>query len=200
LTVILSEEHALLRRAFLAFARYAARVASGASYDIRLAREFLRFFRDFGDRRHHEEEERLLFPWLEAHGLPGQVGPLLVLRHEHELGRDLRLALSLAVDALEEFPLQAGDRERFSDLAQRYLELHLAHMEKEEAVLFPLVEELAGTSASLARHSSTPPRDREWVERMETLAADWPAVALSLAAHGTADAFGRLCDEALAAQ
>lgn len=198
LTSILLEEHGLLRRAFEAFARYAGWVGSSASHDPDLAREFLRFFREFGDRRHHEEEERLLFSWLETHGLSGQVGPLVVLRHEHELGRDLRLALSLAADALCESPADRDERARFRDLALRYVELHLAHMEKEEAVLFPLAEQLARESGGPTRFSSeVPAQEREWVAAVEARAARWPAIHLSLFGHGSAEGFERLCEEAL---
>lgn len=198
LTRVLVEEHGLLRRALQAFARYAGRVASSTSYDPRLAREFLRFFREFGDRRHHEEEECLLFTWLEEHGLAGEVGPLVVLRHEHELGRDLRFALSLAADALRESPLDRNERVRFRDLALRYVELHLAHMDKEEDTLFPLAEELAHASG-VALHCSRElsAREREWVARVEARALEWPEMSLSLREHGTSAGFARLCAEAL---
>jgi hemerythrin-like domain-containing protein len=198
LTTILSEEHGLLQRAYGAFARYAEWTATNPEYDPRLARDFLRFFRDFGDRRHHEEEERLLFTWLEAHGLSAGFGPLVVLRHEHELGRDLRLALSLAADALCGAPLDQGERARFRDLALRYVELQLAHMEKEEQVLLPLAVELARGSGGEARFSSqVTARDSDWVAAVEARAAAWPATDLTLREHGTAQGFGRLCEEAL---
>jgi len=197
LTRVLAEEHVQIRRVLEAFARYASWVCAAGDHDPRLARRFLGFFREFGDRRHHDEEERLLFPWLEAHGLPGRFGPLVVLRHEHELGRELRLALVLATDALIEEPLDADERERFRELALRYVELGLAHMEKEESVLFPLVDELAaGGEVPTATHE-VPARERAWIDEIEVRAAAWPAPGLTLFEHGSAESFERLCAEAL---
>ncbi|HEX6885532.1 MAG TPA: hemerythrin domain-containing protein [Planctomycetota bacterium] len=197
LTRILAEEHVQIRRVLEAFARYASWVCAARDYDPRLARRFLRFFREFGDLRHHEEEEELLFPWLEAHGLPRGVGPLVVLRHEHELGRELRLALAAAADALLEQPLDADERERFRELALRYVELGLAHMDKEEGALFPLVEELAAGDAVLTVARELPARERAWIDEIEARAAAWPAPGLTLLEHGSAESFGRLCAEAL---
>ena len=196
LTQLLSEEHALLRRAHAAFARYAEWIGSSADADRSLVRPFLRFFREFGDRRHHEEEERLLFTWLEAQGLSGSVGPLVVLRHEHELGRDLRQALVRAAEGLAGSP---DERARFRDLALRYVELGLAHMVKEEEALFPLAERLARRAGGAPRYTNPPPtREREWVERIEARAAAWPTIDLTLREHGTREGFERLCGEALA--
>lgn len=198
LTVVLSEEHELLARVLVTFARYGERVASGASYDPHLAHELLRFLTEFGDSRHHEKEEALLFPWLEAHGLARSSGPLGVLRHEHDVGRDLRLALSHCEEALLAAPGQGKVRRRFRDLALSYVELLTAHIEKEEQVLFPLADRFAiQTGAELRHEGGLSAADLAWVEQLESEAAPWPDAALSLRGLGTAYGFERLCESAL---
>lgn len=198
LTAILTEEHGLLLRALGLFGRYAELVFSGRRYDPRLAREFLRFFRDFGDLRHQEKEERLLFPWMVAQGLPREVGPLAVLQEEHELAREFRLALSIAADALQAFPADHDARRRFHELALRFVAHMTVHLEKEEQVLFPLADRFSqqcGTPLSI--HGELPAKDVAWVDRVEALAVRWPTALLSMENLGTPYGFERLCEESL---
>lgn len=195
---VLTEEHVLIHRALALFARYSEQVFSGDGYDPHLARRFLRFFRDFGDLRHHQKEEEILFPWMAALGLPPGDGPLAVLSQEHEVGRDLRLALSLATDALLESPQEGDARERFRSLALRYVELMTAHIEKEEQVLFPLAERFARQSGQeLRRADELPATELSWIEGLELQAASWPSASLSLRGLGTPYGFERLCEESL---
>lgn len=202
LTAILTEEHGLLLRALGLFGRYGELVASGRPYDPRHARVFLRFFREFGDVRHHEKEERLLFPWLEAQGLPSQIGPLGILRQEHELGRDLRLALSLAADALLDSPGEGDTRARFHGLALRFVELMTAHIEKEEQVLFPLADRFGQQLREPVERPhdypfELPAKELEWLSRLEHEATTWPSATLCLNGLGTPYGFERLCEESL---
>lgn len=198
LTDVLSEEHGLILRALESFERFAEQVRAGGKHDPRLGRQFLRLFREFADAEHHHKEEDILFPWLEEHGLPHEVGPLAVLREEHELGRDLRLALSLTLDALLEDPREVETRLRFHALARRFVELLRAHVEKEEAVLLPLARRFA---QQLGETPVVPagarPELRRSIESLATLAADWPRPCAAGNANGTPYAFERLCEECL---
>ena len=198
LTLILGEEHELIGRVLTPLARLGEQVASGASYDPRQAREFLRFLNEFCDLRHHEKEEGLLFPWLEARGLPRASGPLGVLGQEHEVSRDLRLELSLIADELLVAPRAVAPRRRFRELVLRYVELLTAHIEKEEQVLFPLADRFAvQTGAELLAEDGPSARDHAWVERLESMAATWPDAKLSFLGLGTPYGFERLCEAAL---
>jgi len=198
LTDTLSEEHALILHGAELFQRFAELVRSGAPYDPGLGRKFLRFLREFADADHHHKEEAILFPWLEAHGLPHEFGPLALLRAEHELGRELRLALSFVLDALCEDPREDESRQRFHALAQRYTLMLRAHVEKEETVLLPLARRFA------AQVGETPvvpggvrPEPRRWLAAIEALAHDWPALVPVTNENGTPYAFERLCEEVL---
>ncbi|MEQ1892502.1 MAG: hemerythrin domain-containing protein [Planctomycetota bacterium] len=198
LTDVLSEEHALILRALESFERFAEQVRSGGKYDPRIGRQFVRLFREFADTEHHLKEEQILFPWLEQHGLPHEVGPLAVLREEHELGRDLRLALSFALDALREDPREAETRLRFHALARRFVELLRAHIEKEETVLLPLARRFAQQlDETPVVPGGARPEVRRAIESLAALAPSWPSPCAPGHADGTAYAFERLCEESL---
>ena len=198
---LLVEEHALFRRALVLFGRYAEHVVTGERHEPRLARTFLRFFRVFGARHHRETEEKILFPWLEAHGLPRDSGPLAVLHAEHDLGHELLDELARAARALRDAPGRTAARVRFHGLALRLAEHYTAHMDKEEDALFSLARECAGRSrrAVLPRVSSSV-RGCAWISALEAEVADaWPSPKLSLYGLGTLRGFERLCRSALAA-
>jgi len=199
LTTVLTREHGLLLRALSLFARYGEQVTSGGEFDPRLARAFMRFFRDFGDHVHHEKEEQALFPWLEEQGLPADLGPLGVLRQEHDVGRELRLALSLAADGLERGPRDPEARRRFHELARRYVEWMTAHIDKEELVLYPLADSFAHQVGHGPEAPDAQPRaELRWLDAVEARAERWPDARLSLEGLGTPYAFERLCEAALA--
>jgi hemerythrin-like domain-containing protein len=90
----------------------------------------LDFFRKFADACHHTKEEQVLFPLLEARGIPKRGGPIGMMLHEHSEGRQLLADLDAA--------LVARDRPRFDHAAGTYCALLRAHISKERGVLFPM--------------------------------------------------------------
>lgn len=199
LTEVLNHEHVLILEALELFERFAEQVCSGAAFEPRVARDFLRFFREFADADHHHKEEEILFPWLEEQGLPHEVGPLAVLRAEHELGRETRLSLALALDDLAGDPVELDPRLRFHALAQRFTELMRAHIEKEEHVLLPLARRFAEQldEVPVVSHGVRA-AVREQLAGFESEARSWPAARRVGHLHGTPYAFERLCEEAMA--
>jgi hemerythrin-like domain-containing protein len=98
------------------------------------------FFREFADRCHHAKEEAVLFPRLEARGVPRHGGPIGVMLAEHEEGRALLRAMDAAVA-----PAAAGDpvaRGALAQAAREYCGLLTQHIAKENGVLFPMGERL----------------------------------------------------------
>lgn len=195
---VISAEHRLVLRLLELFERYAEGVRVGLRPDPAVGRRFLRLLREFADVSHHDKEENILFAWLEEQGLPHEVGPLALLREEHALGRELRLALSLALDALHEDPSDGEVRQRFHGLARRFVDLLRAHIEKEEAVLLPLarrVSRAVGEAPVVAEGVRAEPH--RWLESIAAQACAWPAVSCPARPHGSPYAFGRLCEESL---
>jgi hemerythrin-like domain-containing protein len=92
----------------------------------------LDFFRRFADACHHAKEERVLFPLLEARGIPRRGGPIGMMLLEHEEGRRLLAAMERAIAARE--------RPRLVASAGAYGGLLRAHIAKERGVLFPFGE------------------------------------------------------------
>jgi hemerythrin-like domain-containing protein len=92
------------------------------------------FLRLFADACHHGKEEDLLFPVLEARGIPRDGGPIGVMLYEHQMGRRLTAEMAAAWPAAA-----AGDseaRRRFHGAARQYIDLITNHIFKEDNVLF----------------------------------------------------------------
>lgn len=99
----------------------------------------LEFLKVFVDKCHHGKEEELLFPALEAAGVPKD-GPIAVMLQEHELGR----AYAKTIGEAFVFYL-TGDRSSPEDIiknAHAYISLLNAHIEKENNVLFVMADKL----------------------------------------------------------
>jgi hemerythrin-like domain-containing protein len=101
--------------------------------------KILGFLTGFVDKCHHGKEEELLFPALEAAGVPKD-GPIRVMLHEHELGRKYVRAMS---DAFAGW--MTGEKSASQKIAQNaagYITLLRAHIEKENDVLFAMGDRL----------------------------------------------------------
>jgi len=98
----------------------------------------LEFFRVFVDQCHHSKEEDLLFPLLEAKGVPRAGGPLGVMLSEHEEGRK---RIKEIIQAAEDYRLIVeGSGCRWASAARGYADLQHAHLDKENNVLFVMAE------------------------------------------------------------
>lgn len=102
--------------------------------------------RRFADDAHHGKEERLLFPALVSAGLPRRHGPIAVMLHEHDQGRE---QVRRMVDGLAA-ARAAADRGRFAEAAEAYARQLRSHIGKENQVLFPMAEELISPGALAA--------------------------------------------------
>lgn len=100
-------------------------------------RETVRFLREFADRLHHAKEEDLLFPMMEAAGVPAEQGPTAVMRHEHEEGRALVRRMAHLSDAQVKF-----DRTAFAQPALDFVQLLRAHIGKEDHILYPMAQRM----------------------------------------------------------
>ncbi|MGC9069276.1 MAG: hemerythrin domain-containing protein [Thermoprotei archaeon] len=100
----------------------------------------LDFIKNFIDKCHHSKEEAVLFPVLEAHGIPKEGGPIGVMLVEHEYGRKYINALT---DAVKRY--YSGDenvkQEIINNIAN-YVNLLSQHIMKEDSMLFPMGNEV----------------------------------------------------------
>jgi hemerythrin-like domain-containing protein len=143
-TEILRREHEQIQKALAALVAVAERAEAGESVARTEVDQLLDFFRRFADRCHHAKEENALFPALEARGFPPRGGPVAVMMHEHELGRALLRSIEEATPGCN------GDvaaRARFAGAARSYESLLVAHIHKENQILFPMAERVLDDEA-----------------------------------------------------
>ncbi|MHB9134565.1 MAG: hemerythrin domain-containing protein [Armatimonadota bacterium] len=101
--------------------------------------QILDFLRSFADTCHHGKEEDLLFPALQAVGLPVDGGPIGVMLADHTEGRGYIRGM---VDALERLQQGEDAAHEFVANALGYVQLLRAHIGKENQVLFVLAERM----------------------------------------------------------
>jgi hemerythrin-like domain-containing protein len=120
ITAYLSADHTRLDDLFAASLKL---VAAGSIVAARV--EFGRFHD--GLKRHIALEENVVFPIFDER--TGIVGPLTVMRHEHQILVELLGRARLALDQ--------GDRAAFDAVVTPLKELIQAHNLKEERILYP---------------------------------------------------------------
>ncbi len=136
-TGMLRDEHQLILKVLDILERLVEQGDRG-EWDLEAFGDCVTFFRLFADACHHGKEEDLLFPELEARGMPKHEGPIAVMLFEHKQGRALvgQMAQALSV---------AGDGEveplaRLEGAARAYLQLLRGHIHKEDNVLFNMAD------------------------------------------------------------
>jgi hemerythrin-like domain-containing protein len=143
-TQTLMHEHDVIRQGLAVLDALGGRVARNDLPPEQDLRALLEFFTDFADGCHHVKEETILFPALEAAGVPRAGGPVGAMLDQHEEGRRLVGALR------RELPGLAGDaaaRGRFAAAARDYVALLEQHIAIENRVLFPHADALLGEAA-----------------------------------------------------
>lgn len=136
-TALLSDEHRVIERVLATVERLTHKPASESLASWKKALDFIRHF---ADRCHHCKEEEVLFPAMEAHGIPNEGGPIGMMLMEHEEGRSYVRAMLDAVGKIE-----AGDGSAQATLfayANRYLQLLREHIQKEDDILFRIADEV----------------------------------------------------------
>ena len=142
-TRVLREEHRWILKVADALEGFLAVDHAATNYDA--IEKCVTFFRLFADACHHGKEEGMLFPALEACGLPGDSGPIAVMLYEHRLGREAVAAMGSALP-----PARDGDpagRARLLDAGRAYVDLIRAHIGKEDHVLFDMADEMVAGKA-----------------------------------------------------
>jgi len=126
---VLREQHELVDRLAGSLWTWAAEGESGAA-EVADAPAFARVLDEWLDRVHHHAEEEVLFRALvDRAEVPGDRGPLVVLRREHDRVRALAAVLASA------------DPTRAVAAARDLARLLWQHVDKENSVLFPEAEQ-----------------------------------------------------------
>lgn len=128
-------EHRVIEQVLDALEKLVLRARNGGGFDRQSAGEMVRFMQEFADACHHAKEEHQLFPAVEARGIPGEFGPLGVMKAEHHTGRAAVRGMEAALWEPMDDQLAV---ERFLGHAERFIEHLRAHILKEDSILFPL--------------------------------------------------------------
>ncbi len=142
-TDILMDEHELILRGVAVLDTMARLAHAGLAFPAEDARAMLAFIRELADGRHHAKEERVLFPALEAAGIPREGGPIGCMLAEHEQGRAAVRAMADAVAAFDSAPDALA---AFARAARTYVQLLSQHICKENHALFRMACQVLTTS------------------------------------------------------
>jgi len=173
-TGVLREEHQLILQVAGRLDGLLAQESRSVDLDYATVVRCITFFRLFADACHHGKEEDLLFPGLEAEGMARDSGPIAVMLYEHNQGRAFVRAMASSIDAAREGDASAGSELRSA--ARGFIDLIVAHISKEDNVLFNMADGMISGSACetlCARYDKTCDRRYEGQskEDLEALAA-----------------------------
>jgi len=126
---ILMAEHRIIEKVLDALELAAEREMPVSFYE-----RALDFLAAFADKCHHAKEEERLFPILERHGIPREMGPIGVMCDEHVLGR-------AHVGKMRE-QLRLGRRDALCRESVEYVALLRQHIRKEDEVLFQMARQV----------------------------------------------------------
>jgi len=174
-TGVLRDEHKLILEVAGALEAMLIAEEEGTPLDYDAVARCITFFRLFADACHHGKEEDLLFPGLEAEGMPRDSGPIAVMLYEHEQGRAFVRAMAASLEDARARDDQAGAALRSG--AEGFIELIVAHIGKEDNVLFNMADGMivGPTCRDLcARYDEVCARrfEGQTVEDLERLAAE----------------------------
>ena len=153
-TQILSDEHRVIERVLGAVEK----LAKGPVGALEPWKKALDFIRHFADQCHHFKEEKVLFPAMEAHGIPSEGGPVGMMLMEHEEARSYVGAMFAAISLIE--AKNEAAKESLLSSAQAYCRLLREHIQKEDEVLFRMADEVISAeeqkkvSAAFAQHEA----------------------------------------------
>jgi hemerythrin-like domain-containing protein len=131
----LKDEHQGIKIVFRILEKICEKLNVDGSVSAEHFEGILEFFNIFVDRCHHGKEEDLLFPAMEQAGIPRQ-GLIGVMLAEHAMGRKLVKAIG---EAYSEYKAgKASASAALIENAKGYISLMLAHIDKEDNVLYPM--------------------------------------------------------------
>lgn len=149
---LIKDEHRSLATVIRATEHVVDKVLStGEAPDFRLLHAILYYLREFPDKRHHVNENRVLFPRIQARTHDAD-SAIAQLEDEHRRGDWM---LQTLTTGLENWEAGAEDgARRFSELLSDYAKFYWAHMDKEENEVLPAAERALTAEDWHAIHTS----------------------------------------------
>jgi len=139
-TADLEAEHRVIQKVIAVMAALRHDIADGHEVDVPALRSVVEFMQVFGDELHHGKEEEILFPALEAAGVPVKGCPIGTLRAEHVKGREMIASLGVALD--EHARGETAARELIAGMLDELMEFYPRHIWKEDYLAFPMSDKI----------------------------------------------------------
>jgi hemerythrin-like domain-containing protein len=133
----LMQEHGVLERILLVYEEAVRRIESGKGVDVSVVGRGAKIVREFVEDYHERNEERFLFPRLEAAGC--EVALVAVLRRQHERGRELTDEILHLISASSSAAAAGLPKALMS-----FQRMYRPHAAREDTVLFPAFRKLVG--------------------------------------------------------
>ncbi|KKL29067.1 hypothetical protein LCGC14_2368860, partial [marine sediment metagenome] len=118
--------------------KIAENINTTKDFDVNDVEKIVDFLKTFADKCHHGKEETALFPALVLAGIPEENGPIAVMLHEHNIGREHIKEISTNVENCKTDNSSSG--ELLAASLTNYVNLLENHIHKEENVLFPMAD------------------------------------------------------------
>ena len=137
-TNILMDEHKVIERVIAVLEIAAGKLSAGQPVRPGFFIDASDFIKGFADGCHHKKEEGVLFPAMEAAGVPRDGGPIGVMLGDHEAGRLFNRNMREAAERLA-----TGDKSAGAEIERNalgYARLLRQHIQKENMVLFPMAD------------------------------------------------------------
>jgi hemerythrin-like domain-containing protein len=137
-TEILMQEHRVIEGVLNTLQAAAESAAAGGNVRPTFFSDAADFIRGFADGCHHHKEEGILFKSMADNGFPTNGGPVAMMLHEHEMGRQYTRSMRAAADKWAQGDESA--REQAVENALGYVALLRQHIMKEDTILFPMAD------------------------------------------------------------
>ncbi len=181
-SAVLKAEHQVILRVLKVLRRLINRFNAGEGFERESLAQCVEFFRSFADACHHAKEEELLFPTLEAKGIPRDGGPIGCMLEEHRQARVFTAEMGDAIEANK--CGSPGAPARFVEAADQYIDLLTNHIYKEDNILFAMGDRVMSDEDQSALREQFCAvgcrkfggRNREELEQIaDALEVKWPA-------------------------
>ena len=137
-TALLRDEHSLILEVTEVLEKVLDKGQVAETFDFDSIGECVTFLQLFADACHHKKEEDLLFPALQAKGMPHDQGPIAVMLDDHRRGR---IFVQQMADALENS--RSGNQEAMQAVhagGRGFIDLIRGHIFKENHILFNMAD------------------------------------------------------------
>ncbi len=116
------------------------RIAGTSDPDVEHLEMIVKVIREFADGLHHAKEEQMLFPLMVQKGFSNESGPVAVMLHDHEEGRNFVKGIAENISRF-----QHGDQAALEAIYSNmlgYAHLLKNHIGKENNVLFRMADKV----------------------------------------------------------